>query len=62
MNVGDAVRLKSTGEVGIVVKKHRRSVHDGNPNGDFTFEYRWSVLFGNETRTITGRWAAEVIG
>lgn len=61
MKVGDAVRLKRTNEVGIVVKKHRRSVPDGNPNGDFTFEYHWTVLFGTDTRTIHNRWTCEVI-
>jgi len=61
VKVGDAVRLKRTNEVGVVVEKYRRSVPDGNPNGDFTFEYRWKVLFGTETRTINNRWMCEVV-
>ena len=61
MNVGDAVRLKRTNEVGIVVKKYRKSIPYGNPNGDFTLEYRWNVLFGTETRTINNRWMCEVV-
>ena len=43
MKVGDAVRFKKTGKVGLVVDCFRRCIPDGNPNGDFTIEYRYKI-------------------
>ena len=48
MKVGDVVKFKATGQVGLVLERLRRCVPDGNPNGDFTIEYRYKVSFGDE--------------
>ncbi len=48
MKVGDVVKFKKTGNIGLVLEKIRRCVPDGNPNGDFTVEYRYKVSFGDE--------------
>lgn len=52
MNVGDVVKFKKTGDIGLVLEKIRRCVPDGNPNGDFTVEYRYKVSFGGEIINI----------
>ncbi len=44
MKVGDAVRFKKTGKVGLVVDCFRRCIPDGNPNGDFNIEYRYKIV------------------
>ena len=52
MKVGDVVKFKKTGNIGLVLEKIRRCVPDGNPNGDFTVEYRYKVSFGDEIINI----------
>ena len=52
MRVGDMVKFKSTGHVGLVLERIRRCVPDGNPNGDFTIEYKYKVSFGDEVVLI----------
>ena len=61
MKIGDAVKLRTSGQVGLVIDISRRAVPDGNPNGDFTFEYRYKVLFGEEAMVIRNRSSLEVI-
>ena len=61
MKVGDVVRLKVDGRVGLVIDRIRRAVPDGNPNGDFMIDYWHRVLFGEETMVVKERWALEVI-
>ena len=61
MKVGDVVRERCSGQVGLVVEKYRRAETDGNPNGDFTFVYRYKVLFGTEMRMVRNRTSVEVI-
>ena len=43
MKVGDMVKLKKSGNIGLVVDKVRRCVPDGNPNGDFNIMYSYRV-------------------
>lgn len=52
MKVGNVVRFRKTGKVGLIVDKIRRCVPDGNPNGDFVIEYRYKVSCGEELITI----------
>jgi len=52
MKVGDAVRFRKTGKVGLIVEKLRRCVPDGNPNGDFTVEYRYKIACGEDIINI----------
>ena len=49
MKVGDVVKEHCSGQVGLVIEKHRRAETDGNPNGDFTISYQYKVLLGTET-------------
>ncbi len=61
MKVGDVIKLRSNGKVGLVIAKYRRAEPDGNPNGDFTISYRYKALFGTETMIIHNRSSVEVI-
>jgi hypothetical protein len=61
MKVGDMVKLRSNGKIGLVVDRFRRSEPDGNPNGDFMISYRYRVLFGEEAMMIRNTAALEVI-
>tara|TARA_B100000085_G_C18167151_1_gene359989 strand:+ start:40 stop:237 length:198 start_codon:yes stop_codon:yes gene_type:complete len=47
MKIGDMIKLKRTGEVGLIVEKIRRCVPDGNPNGDFNIEEHYRVSIGD---------------
>ena len=61
MKVGDIVKLRSDGRVGLVVDKFSRAEPDGNPNGDFTISYRWRVLFGDQTAMIRNAGSGVVV-
>ena len=61
LNVGDAVKERCSGRVGLVVEKYRRTEPDGNPNGDFTVNYRYKVLFGTEIVFVRNARSVEVI-
>ncbi len=61
MKVGDVVKLRSNGKIGLVVDRYKRSVSDGNPNGDFMIYYRYRVLFGEEEMMIQNRGSVEVV-
>ena len=52
MKVGDAVRFKKTGRIGLVVDCFRRCIPDGNPNGDFNIEYRYKIACGEDIVNI----------
>ena len=43
MKIGDMIRIKLTGKVGLIVEKIRKCVPDGNPSGDFNIEYHYRV-------------------
>ena len=47
MKIGDMIKLKQTGEVGLIVEKIRRCVPDGNPNGDFNIEHHYRIAIGD---------------
>ena len=47
MKIGDMIKLKRTGEVGLIVEKMRKCVPDGNPNGDFNIEHSYRVAIGD---------------
>tara|TARA_B100000700_G_scaffold272626_1_gene316354 strand:+ start:1672 stop:1878 length:207 start_codon:yes stop_codon:yes gene_type:complete len=55
MKVGDMIKLKRSGRLGIVLKKIRRCVPDGNPNGDFNIEYTYKVACGNDIVSLPAR-------
>ncbi len=61
MKVGDMVKLRSNGKIGLVVDRFRRSEPDGNPNGDFMISYRYRVLFGEKTMMIRNAGSVEVV-
>ncbi len=61
MKVGDIVKLRSSGKVGLVVGRSRQTRPDGNPNGDFMIYYQHIVLFDDETIMIQNPGTAEVI-
>jgi len=61
MKIGDVVKERCSGQVGLVVEKYRRAEPDGNPNGDFTISYRYKVLFGTEAVFIRNVRSVEVI-
>ena len=61
MKVGDVVKLRSNGKIGLVIDRFTRSEPDGNPNGDFMVCYRYRVLFGEETMIIQNGVSVEVI-
>jgi len=52
MKIGDMIKLKRTGEVGLIVETIRRCVPDGNPNGDFNIEYHYRIAIGDRFVTI----------
>ena len=57
MKVGDVIKERCSGQVGLVIERYRRAELDGNPDGDFTISYRYKVLFGTEIvffRNISG--------
>ena len=47
MKIGDMIKLKRTGEVGLIVEKIRKCVPDGNPNGDFNIEHHYRIAIGD---------------
>ena len=55
MKVGDMVKLKRSGRIGIVLKKIRRCVPDGNPNGDFNIEYTYRIACDNDIIAVSER-------
>jgi hypothetical protein len=61
MKVGDVVKLRSNGNIGLAVGRLRRTELDGNPNGDFTVYYRYKVLFGEESMIIRKPGLVEVV-
>ena len=48
MKIGDMIKLKQTGEVGLIVEKIRKCVPDGNPNGDFNVEEYFRVAINDK--------------
>lgn len=61
MKIGDVVKERCSGQVGLVIEKLSRTEADGNPNGDFTISYRYKVLFGTEAVFIRNVRSVEVI-
>lgn len=61
MKVGDVIKERCSGQVGLVIEKYRRVEQDGNPNGDFTVSYKYKVLFGTETVFVRNARSVEVI-
>lgn len=61
LKVGDAVKERCSGRVGLVIEKYRRAEPDGNPNGDFTISYRYKVLFDTETVFVRNARSVEII-
>ena len=61
MKIGDVVKLRSDGRVGLVTERFRRTVPDGNPNGDYTVYYVHRVVFDSETMMIRNAGSVEVI-
>jgi len=61
LKVGDVVKERCSGQVGLVIEKYRRTEPDGNPNGDFTISYQYKVLFGTETMFVRNTRSLEVI-
>ena len=55
MKVGDAVKIRRNGEIGLIIQRTRRCVPDGNPNGDFNIEYSYKVACGEKIVTIPQR-------
>tara|TARA_Y100001970_G_scaffold260131_1_gene341876 strand:+ start:289 stop:495 length:207 start_codon:yes stop_codon:yes gene_type:complete len=55
MKAGDMVKLKKSGDVGIVLQKTRRCVPDGNPNGDFNIEYTYRIACGEDIFVVPHR-------
>lgn len=55
MKAGDMIKLKRSGRIGIVLKKIRRCVPDGNPNGDFNIEYTYRVACGSDIISVSDR-------
>ena len=43
MKLGDMIKIKETGQIGLILEKVRHCVPDGNPNGDFYVEYWYKV-------------------
>ena len=43
MKIGDMIKMKRTGKIGLILEKVRHCVPDGNPNGDFCIEYKYKV-------------------
>ena len=60
VKIGNAVKFRKTGKVGLIVEKTRHCVPDGNPNGDFTIEYRYKIACGEDIVNIpqSGFWSA----
>ena len=61
MKVGDAVKERCSGRVGIVIEKYRHAEPDGNPNGDFNISYRYKMLFGTETLMVRNTSSFEIV-
>tara|TARA_R110001583_G_scaffold14285_1_gene60083 strand:- start:8605 stop:8802 length:198 start_codon:yes stop_codon:yes gene_type:complete len=61
MKVGDVVKERCSGQVGLVIEKLSRAEADGNPNGDFTISYRYKVLFGTDEVFALNARSVEVI-
>ncbi len=55
MKIGDMVRLKKSGSIGLIVDKFRRCVPDGNPNGDFNIVHTWQVQCADSVVNIRQR-------
>lgn len=60
MKVGDAVIRIANGQIGLILEKRRKAESDGNPDGDFTISYKYSVLFDSVVYFLPSR-AIEVI-
>ena len=56
MRVGDMVKFKRTGEVGLIIEKIRKCVPDGNPNGDFNIEYHWRISCNDKIISVPSKW------
>jgi len=61
MKVGDVVKERCSGQVGLVIERHSRAELEGSPNSDFTVSYQYKVLFGTETVFVRNTRSVEVI-
>lgn len=61
MKVGDCVKLKVNGMIGLVTDRIRRTEADGNPNGDFIIYYVHRVQFDDRSLIIEKHSSVEVI-
>ena len=60
MKVGNLVKERCSGEIGLVMERYRRTEICG-PDGDFMIYFRYLVLFDTGRRTICDRNSVEVI-
>lgn len=61
MKVGDIVKERCSGQVGMVIQRIQKRELDGNPNGDFTTSYQYKVMFDTEIVVIRNARSVEVI-
>ncbi len=61
MKVGDCVKLKVNGKIGLVTERIRRTEPDGNPNGDFVIYYVHRVQFDDRSMIIKKHSSVDVI-
>ena len=61
MKVGDCVKLKVNGMIGLVTDRIRRTEADGNPNGDFIIYYVHRVQFDDRSLIIEKHSSVEVV-
>ena len=61
MRVGDIVKERCSGQVGMVIQQIQKRELDGNPNGDFTISYQYKVMFGTEIVVIRNARSVDVI-
>ena len=61
MKVGDVVKERCSGQIGLVVGRYRHAEPDGNPDGDFMIHYHYRVLFGSEAVMVRNTRSLEMI-
>ena len=52
MKVGDMVKIKESGQIGLILEKVMHRVPDGNPNGDFYIEFWYKIACDDEITMI----------
>jgi hypothetical protein len=60
MKIGDVVRERCSGEIGLIIERYKRTEACG-PDGDFMVYYRYLALFDSGKRTISDRSSVEVV-